>query len=411
MPKSRKRRKSASNNQENKHFLAGQKQQFKIRLFNFAKKLNVDQALELIPEAEFNSLFGKHLKQFSIKTGDNTMIPPPVLAKMEALVNGIVRKLPLLHKDYRQFTILEYLDCGHVLWQYYKGIQPHWYSKANQVKEALHPIQKMIEENGEPTVFLIALADSISTQFCKANSRYYWMNIKPSPSTYRNNGIAINLILQREFCQKKIFKLENKSRPAFRIGIPSTADNGMKWLTGKLEGKDDETGEVIEPFDADIYLQSHALIRLYERLDGLDRALIHSNLLYSLQQFSGRIYKDQNLIEYYFQDTKMGYLVLDFTDQTILIRTFLFLTHNKTPEGDKLAKLAKLSYSDIPYWQMDKLSTFTKSDIGTHPQLRELFEKAGYGPLFEFDSKAWGQTGDPVKKATALSQYLVLNNN
>lgn len=60
---------------------------------------------------------------------------------------------------------------------------------------------------------------------------------------------------------------------------------------------------------------------------------------------------------------------------------------------------------------MDKLSTFTKSDIGNHPCLRQLFEDAGCGHLFDFDDEKWGQKGDAIAKGKALAGYLTLAEN
>ncbi|TAJ12657.1 hypothetical protein DMA11_11685 [Marinilabiliaceae bacterium JC017] len=411
MSKTKKRRKKGVSTQERKQQLAAQKKYFIARLFDFGRKLGITDVLKLIPAREYNTLFGYHLKQFKVKTAPGTQIPSMVLKKMEALVHFSVNNFPLLQEEYADFTLIEYLEYGHILWRYQETLELDWYPRASQVKEGLMPVVEMVEKNGDPTTYLLGVVDVIARQYCKANSRYYWMDVVVKRSDVENNGTSINFIVHRVFCQKRVFKIEEGARPAFRIGVPNAYEKGMRWLTARLIGHDKETGETVEPFDADIYLQSHALLRLYERLDGLEKCVVHSNMLGSLSKFKVVEYQEQSMVEYYFDNVKLGYLVLDFSSGQVLVRTFLFLTHRKTPEGDKLARLGRLSYADIPFWKMDKLSTFTKSDIGNHARLRQLFDDAGCGHLFDFDAEKWGQKGDAIAKGKALAGYLTLAEN
>jgi hypothetical protein len=48
-------------------------------------------------------------------------------------------------------------------------------------------------------------------------------------------------------------------------------------------------------------------------------------------------------------DVKIGYFVVEPVNDMLVIKTFLFITHNCTPEGDKLKELTGLGKSDISY--------------------------------------------------------------
>ena len=52
---------------------------------------------------------------------------------------------------------------------------------------------------------------------------------------------------------------------------------------------------------------------------------------------------------------------MDIIEGKIVIRTFLFVTNNGTPEGKKLAQITGLQKLDKKYLALDKLSTFMTS--------------------------------------------------
>jgi hypothetical protein len=80
----------------------------------------------------------------------------------------------------------------------------------------------------------------------------------------------------------------------------------------------------------------------------------------------------------------MGYFSCLRLGETVLIRTFLFLTMQGTPEARLLRKRLRLSRSDIEYNELDDFKTFLLSDIKLDPVLVQLFEECGCGHLFDF---------------------------
>lgn len=169
--------------------------------------------------------------------------------------------------------------------------------------------------------------------------------------------------------------LDEGRRPAIRVGWP-IANTGMTWSSIMpsvlgLKGFSDD-----QPLN--VYIQSHALNRLIERIDCFCDGLNQFNIFNSLA--NPKITYDCNnklLIEYDFFNTKAGYFRADVIDGIILLRTFLFVTNNGTPEGQLLEKNTGLKKLDKKYLNIDKLSTFMNSDLDQKPEVQLLFKKSG----------------------------------
>lgn len=135
-----------------------------------------------------------------------------------------------------------------------------------------------------------------------------------------------------------------------------------------------------------VYVQSHALRRLEERLDGLRTSLLYFSLYAAIvDKKLIRNGKNKALIEFRLVSTKVGYLLAEYIDGAVLIHTFLFITNNGTPEGQKLTELTGLGKLDKKYLALDKLSSFVQSDITKNEKLKTIFENAGCGSLLDIE--------------------------
>lgn len=157
-----------------------------------------------------------------------------------------------------------------------------------------------------------------------------------------------------------------------------------------------------------VYLQRHAIDRLDERL-GLRPDVVHSHLFFSLfeQPVKYVVGNDHTLIEFYMYEHKVGYLLTTLHDDKLVIRSFLFLTNDGTPEGKKLRKLTGLEKYDKKYLGIDKLSTFTAYRIHEAPELSELFRQAGCGSLLEAANLQYiASEYTPPRNKAMLHEYL-----
>lgn len=133
-----------------------------------------------------------------------------------------------------------------------------------------------------------------------------------------------------------------------------------------------------------VYIQQHALSRLSERIGLMGNGLAQQDAIRSLSE--GKTARGRNgqlLVEFSTYGKKAGYLAVDVIEGVILVRTFLFLTNNSTPEGQMLEEQLGLKKLDKQYLTIDKLQTLVNSDILRDEEICGLFRKAGCGELLE----------------------------
>ena len=159
-----------------------------------------------------------------------------------------------------------------------------------------------------------------------------------------------------------------------------------------------------------IYIQSHALARLDERMDCVVYSFLHFFIVKSLDKINiTKTYDGNYLIEYQYNSKKSGYLKAVLFEGKLIIKTFLFLTNNGTPEGQLLLKTTGLEKLDKKYLEIDKLSTFIFSDIKENPEVKQLFLNAGCHSLFEFTKSEVEEIGkkSDVSTSELISRYLL----
>jgi len=194
-------------------------------------------------------------------------------------------------------------------------------------------------------------------------------------TNHRQNILDLNIVP----VELKHFSTSNGKRPAFKVCWPKPQE-GINYaeISPSLVGEHSDPDEKPIP----VYIQRHAWNRLMERLDGMRKYEIQYCLFDSLREpILIRQGKNKMLIAYKISDAKLGYLAAEYLDGAVLVHTFLFITNNGTPEGQKLTELTGLGKLDKKYLAIDKLSCFMRSDITKNERLSALFIQAGCGSL------------------------------
>src|SRR5207302_802619 len=76
-----------------------------------------------------------------------------------------------------------------------------------------------------------------------------------------------------------------------------------------------------------------------------------------------------------------GCLVARVVGNQVVLRTFLFLTMEGTPEARELSRRLGLSRPDIEYEGLDRLETFLSPSFRADAELAELLRECGCGSL------------------------------
>jgi hypothetical protein len=184
--------------------------------------------------------------------------------------------------------------------------------------------------------------------------------------------------------EPKSVRSSGEVRRAFRCGQPYGLE-GMDWVTWSIPASD----SLSEFSPLPVYVQSHALKRLYYRLAFISDGewMVHDHLWSSLRDEKNRKPGDKDgtyLVDFILFGHKVGYLVAEHlkAEQIILVRTFLFVTMEGTPEHQLLRERLKLQRPDVIHLELDRIQTFLMTDLRKDRELVEILTECGCGRLF-----------------------------
>jgi hypothetical protein len=238
-------------------------------------------------------------------------------------------------------------------------------------------------------------------------SIHYLKDSTPPTESTSTPTFRLRLELQEQYQPRPIeIKIDNSVRPVFEVG----------WLIKncftpcRLTASDLYLDPEVYKAPIPVYIQSHAINRLSERIHLIDKGITHFQLYASLIQNPQVIQMGDKsyMIGYRFEEWKIGYVVADLIGKRLIIRTFLLATQAGTPEEQKFRKITNLNRNDIDYLKMTILGKFAESGIEDNPRLKSIFDEAGLTPLLECASFLYSRKAGVNPFSDKLLKYLTI---
>lgn len=340
----------------------------------------------LIPQSVLEKAYLTRCHSFSYSPAKGCKIARGVMNDTKCILPNLIKtqKLAITPKGH-EITITDYFTVGITIFSLHASLKDNLFPHAARVKTALYPFT---EDS--------ALFDKANEQLCTAIQMFgygqsdlgeclYWL--KHSLTQPENSALGMQSVIEiySHVPESTSIVIDGIARPIIPVGW-AFAYTGIEWVSLKPSVLNIDSPFAEIPLK--VFIQSHALQRLAERIDCFWIGLLHLNMYVSLR--NPKVFydsKDNLLIEYRFFDTKAGYFRVDIVDGVIVLRTFLFVTNNGTPEGQMLEKNTGLQKLDKKYLAIDKLSTFMSSDIGDNQEVRKIFIDAGCSCLLDLYEK------------------------
>ncbi len=214
--------------------------------------------------------------------------------------------------------------------------------------------------------------------------------------------------------EKRLFCIQGRHREAYRLAWFHDTEPAKL-----LSYLDIDTNALLQeitepPKKLKVYIQKHAIQRMKERLDSIPPYFILGALPLIINKPKVvKLTSNKLLLEMWFDQVKLGYFVATIEDDTLLLRTFLFITSNGTPEGRAINKKTGLQILDKKYLALDKLSSFVAQEVMENDEIRTIFEEAGCGGLFDTKLQEYSERAFISKHSPALKlpQYLMHSSN
>ncbi len=377
----------------------------KMRLF--VKDANVEAAYDLIPRKAIDQLFFAGMKPIAILPANDCNLAPIYLKLIKKIAYRYLKyKTISLYGNGPQISLYDYYLVGEPLRFFIRNLDLYGRNRDDIIK-GFETFRQYAEKKDPAGMAAINLGHLLSGMLSSPHIGYIYFKFdfcvsdKIHPPTIFNY-YYIN-IYNREVIKVAI---DNKVRPVFRVGYPG--QDKVEWASANP----DKIGvkSAFQNLEIKIYIQRHALNRLNERLDCLSQQVINHSLKMNLDEFNTVTNKQgQSLIEFRLCEKKMGYLVYKYVEGIIVITTFLILTNNGTPEGEKLHDMLGIQKKDKQFLGIDKLSTFVNSDLKKDEIALNIFAEAGCADLFELPLQFMYSGVEKENVASMFVQYLELD--
>jgi hypothetical protein len=197
--------------------------------------------------------------------------------------------------------------------------------------------------------------------------------------------------LSSENSRSIYFTYKQKNRQAFNIRVgriisrPAGGAQIDQWFITKENSQ--------PPVLLDIYVQSHALQRIKERMD-IFPAYMRNFYVMEPLLYMHRVAESptgRQMLECYTMDgdavVRFGYYPFVIQKNRLIVLTFLPLTSSESPEGDYLYKSLGLQMEDTLFLGMDKLSFFCTVDFEQIPVLKQALIDSGIWAFITYAAK------------------------
>ena len=275
--------------------------------------------------------------------------------------------------------------------------------------DAMAPVDMIFEKFNEKPVGQ-ALKDAgthivkCMQMISKVNFRVYgyrWTLFSEASEGFLNSTVT----LSSEEGEAVYFRYRDKYHKAFRV------KSGQIMSTPPCGATIDErfirhNGNVKKILD--IYIQSHALLRIKERIDIFPASWRNYYAMFPLLYMHRVVFAKESrshMFECYFDDVLFGYYPFVVQKNRLFVLSFLPILSPDTPKGAIIVKKFKLRKQDLAFLGMDKLSFFFTVDFSQIPVLRDALLDVGLAPLLNFNSPDRLPFEYDIQKTLAVKKF------
>jgi hypothetical protein len=379
-------KKKANAYQRQKLAKAQHKNEFFRKLKHIINSICGEDIYSQIPQFVLENLYNARTHSLKVVVPDGNNIPYEIVNDAKFVLSAWSKKIKIaITSNGFEITLDEFYTIALTIVYLNKIVVSVNLPYAARLKTGLQDYIKNLENLyilADTRLFEILCAFGLGV--CDIGKRLYWLEheIICTPDL---TGVQNILNIFSHDTESTRVEINGHPRPVKRVGW-AFASVGLNWITLKPSVFNIKSPSADIPLN--VYIQSHALQRLSERIDCFQTGVIHFNMFSSLRDT--RVFYDNHhniLIEFRIYNTKAGYFRVDMVEGMIVIRTFLFITNSGTPEGQKLEHNTGLQKLDKKYLAIDKLSTFMTSDIGNNQEVRNIFVASGCKCLIDLYEK------------------------
>ncbi len=373
------------------------KKDFRQKLLLVAKASGTEDGCRYMTPEDIDEMYRLRFRSVRIEPASSD-IPSRLLKEIRYMLDKFLADHKFRFTEGgEEISYKDYLSAGRALVYYLSTGDRQKYPTI--LHEKFARLIQAVDEDHKPTEMIHHVSGLLCLYISRINRRLYWLD---HHMEFKDGHLYDCLYMHTENPVKKPVAVRNVVRTVFRVGW-TFASHGMEWSVVRMGDLGIPTTKPDRMVD--VYIQSHALVRLKERVDCEASSMLHFHLFWAFKDLKVAKLGTQSLIEFRLHQKKVGYFVFDIVDNILVVKTFLFLTMDGTPEGDNLRETLGLQAIDKQYLGIDRLSTFVASDIKDNQEVKEHFVQAGCTDLFGLKKQEYNLQQE-MKKAGTIASYL-----
>ncbi len=403
-------KKKISKQQQEKIALAQTKNDFFRKMKQMFAMIGCDGIWDIIRERDKELMYDTRYRSVQVFADEDSVLKSKDIKLLKmALVRYLKQTQVVISKDGIMTDVYTLMTAGLSAKQFCQVLIDHMMVDNKEFKEKLAIFKDYTEHIRVILDKIFDMTEYLCYVLSDLKKRIYWTTNTSNLDEERHR-VSLSVTIHSVIPERVVVMMNGERHHAIRIGCSSNSQKPV-WIS--LNPENFGLRNLGEAFYLEVFVQEHALNRLIERNDCIYPPILLVMLCQSV--YDCKVVKDDAsgkfFIDFCLFEVKVGYLLAEIVETKIIIRTFLFITNDGTPEGRKLAAQTGIQKDDKIYLKLDKLSTFLSPEVRDNEKIKKLFTNAGCEQLFSLKTKL-AERKIHIKKhpnATLIEQYLGLN--
>jgi len=252
----------------------------------------------------------------------------------------------------------------------------------------------------------LIIIQMITLHITKFNFRVYGFLWDGWTVSEKDFSMTCPIFITSTHSQQINFNYWKVHHTAYRLGIGTNMIDSPVWV--KTSSSSIDTNDSNDR-SLSVYIQSHALARIKERLDIMAAYTQRISLFNSVLDCKlVTTFKGSTLISFRDEHERiLGYIPFTIDGDNLILLSFLPLCSPNVPEGIHLCKILDMTKDDLIFLGMDKLSFYQNTDFDANPRLKVALKKAGMWHLTEIVSEESAHLKSSVQNKGLIAKFFL----
>jgi hypothetical protein len=341
-----------------------------------------------LPQSIYQMFLDHYLPGIEVIAAEDSANEPAIQAALRDIKRLVKKPSPIEHRGLVFMLALDDVFRGYYsikagIRHFVSILSEPGFLHSSSLLETMLEAQEIMEDPEQNWV--LELHRELTLRLHVIRDRHFLVDVRMISTRFieaqkPEGGYFDRIVLRFHRPQPRVVPVDGSTRKAFPCAR-SWASEGIRhthWKNTQVEmgGKK----------ELPVFIERHAIDRLHQRIPLPGHQSLLHNIMVDCLEYPVLTPREPGkyLVDVRLGYHKVGYFVAQVLPDLVLIRTFLFLTMQGTPEADRLRDKLGLSRTDVERYKLDHFHTLTASNIADDPLLSRVLAECGCGHLLSF---------------------------